>query len=428
MVDEVVAGLLQKRPQHEVVLAVGGLDGLHVARRGRLDVRLVFLVGLGDAGVLHDGLEDEVGARGALKRVGVAGEELLRGAGARVHLQQRGERGAVGRGVGLVLVEVLLALVVDDGLGHLGDGGVVQHVILHVSGQVGVLQVLLHAGAHLLHGGPAVGVLQVLGHPVVGELGGRGLLDVVDGDGEGGVLAVEVVHAVVVGEGDLDVEGLAGLVADELLQEVVDVLCGADGHRGTVAVGAAAVELHAVDLAHVVDVDGVAVGHLLVGDLLGGAVVGHDAVHLGLHVVIGGHHAGGGSLDGGVVGGQGHVVEGPDAAPMAVLVDALAVVELDGLLLGVGGVSVGAGRRVGGVVGVGRGLGAGGAGLGAALRVVGRGRALGVAAVEHGGHEHARHEQGGQARVGARQGQQVGETHEAPFGRRRRRAVWAGCG
>ena len=70
---------------------------------------------------------------------------------------------------------------------------------------------------------------QVLLDPVVGQLRGDGLLDVVQGRLKDGLLAVQVLVAVIFGEGDGDIEGLAGGVADDLILKVVDVGAAARG-------------------------------------------------------------------------------------------------------------------------------------------------------------------------------------------------------
>ena len=50
-----------------------------------------------------------------------------------------------------------------------------------------------------------------------------GLADIVQGRLKDGLLAVQILIAVIFGEGDGDIEGLAGVVADDLIFKVVDV-------------------------------------------------------------------------------------------------------------------------------------------------------------------------------------------------------------
>ena len=108
---------------------------------------------------------------------------------------------------------------------------------------------------------------EVLGNPLVAQLGGDGVLDVVQGRLKDGLLAVQVLVAVILGEGDGDVEGLAGIVADDLLLKVVDVGAAAQGQVGAVALGVAPVKGNAVDAAYIVNVDGVTVRCRAVRDL-----------------------------------------------------------------------------------------------------------------------------------------------------------------
>ena len=86
---------------------------------------------------------------------------------------------------------------------------------------------------------------------------------------EDGILAGKLARVVVVGECHIYVERLTGLVAYELVQEVVYILCHADGDVSPGALCGAAVELLAVDRADIVDVDSVAVRYLTLVYLLG---------------------------------------------------------------------------------------------------------------------------------------------------------------
>ena len=200
----------------------------------------------------------------------------------------------------------------------------------------------------LSSGGPAVLALQVLSHEGVVELGVDGVaLDVVDGGLEHGFLAGQH-HGVAVGvggvvvilrEGDHHVEGLAGLVTDDLGQEIIHISGGTGGYGGAGAIGVAAGELHAVHAAHVVDVHLIAVLNGTVGDLGGGSVLLHEGLTLALQVLLGGVDLIGGDGDVLVVG-QGHVIGQIYVGPLAVLGQVLGEVDLH---LGSGA----DGRRVG---------------------------------------------------------------------------------
>ena len=110
--------------------------------------------------------------------------------------------------------------------------------------------------------------------------------DLIDGHGEGGLLTGQIgVVRVGVGEGHIDIEGLAGLVADELLQEIIDVAGDADGDLGAGALGVAALKFHAVYLAHIVDIEGVAVLNGTVGHILLVGVAGHNGIDLLLNIL-----------------------------------------------------------------------------------------------------------------------------------------------
>ena len=76
-------------------------------------------------------------------------------------------------------------------------------------------------------------------------------------DLEGGVLAGQLLSLVLLGELDVDVELLAGLVADDLLLEAGDEGAGAQHQR--VVLSLAALESNTVNEALKVDVNGVAV-------------------------------------------------------------------------------------------------------------------------------------------------------------------------
>ena len=90
---------------------------------------------------------------------------------------------------------------------------------------------------------------------------GFGAFTRLDGHREGRLLAGEVLGAVALGEGDLDLRLVAGLHADELLLEAGDEAARAEHQREVL--GGAALEGLAVDLAVEVDHHLVAVGSAL---------------------------------------------------------------------------------------------------------------------------------------------------------------------
>lgn len=89
---------------------------------------------------------------------------------------------------------------------------------------------------------------------------------------EYGFLTCQVRNAVVVREGDGDVEGLACAMADDLVFEARDIGAGAEYQVRTLAIGRAAFEFHAVDGADIVDINRIAFfrnGHGIVIESLG---------------------------------------------------------------------------------------------------------------------------------------------------------------
>ena len=236
-----------------------------------------------------------------------------------------------------VVVQALVDLIIHHLLGDGLEGGV-GHQVVHDGGvQVGGVELLLIVGAQGLHGVDVVGGAEgaeVAGHPCVGQLGQDALTDVVEGHGEDGLLAAELHSiaagvggvAVAVGEGDVDVEGLAGLVADDLVFKAVDESAAAQ--RQIVVLGAAAGELHVVHRADIVDVHGVAVGGSAVGDVLSGGILAQQIADLLLHFLAGGLDVRALDGDGCKVFGQGHIVQSTDALPVALLIQTIAVVEV----------------------------------------------------------------------------------------------------
>ena len=126
----------------------------------------------------------------------------------------------------------------------------------------------------------SVVLADVLGKVVV-QLGQLLVLDLMQLDLEGGVLAGQLLSLVLLGELDVDVELLAGLVADDLLLKAGDEGAGAQHQR--VVLGLAALESDAVHEALEVDVNGVAVlGSTLTGQQTAVAVL--HALDLGVNI------------------------------------------------------------------------------------------------------------------------------------------------
>ena len=120
----------------------------------------------------------------------------------------------------------------------------------------------------------------VLGKVVV-QRGQFLVLHVVQLDLEGSVLAGQLLSLVLLGELDVDVELLAGLVADDLLLEAGDEGAGAQHQR--VVLGLAALESDAINEALEVDVNGVTVlGSTLTGQQTAIAVL--HALDLGVNI------------------------------------------------------------------------------------------------------------------------------------------------
>ena len=143
---------------------------------------------------------------------------------------------------------------------------------------LGLLDALLDLRAQLVEGV----VPACLDREVVVELGQPLLLDLLDVDGEDGVLAGQVLGLVVVGEGDLDLALLAGRDAAQLLLEARDQPAGAE--LGDVTARVAARELLAVDPADEVHHDEVTVGRVPLHRLERGERLA-QAVELRLHLV-----------------------------------------------------------------------------------------------------------------------------------------------
>ena len=121
-------------------------------------------------------------------------------------------------------------------------------------------------------------------------------------------------------------------MADDLLFEAVDE--GVAAQRQVIVLCAAAGECHTVHRAGVVDVDGVAVGGGAVGDVVGGGIPTQQIVDLLLDLLAGGFDVRALDGDGCKVLGQGHIVQRPDALPVALFVQTVAVVEVLVIVVG----------------------------------------------------------------------------------------------
>ena len=114
----------------------------------------------------------------------------------------------------------------------------------------------------------------VLGEIVI-QFGQLLVLDLVQLDLEGGVLASQLLSLVLLGELDVDVELLAGSVANDLLLEAGDEGTAAQHQR--VVLSLAAVESNAIDKALEVDIHSVTV--------LGSALTGQQTAVAVLHAL-----------------------------------------------------------------------------------------------------------------------------------------------
>ena len=328
---------------HAVVFGQGA--ALVAERLGEVAFAHVHALGLGNG--LEDeqlagrffGLRRHFGAESVLAFIAHQGEE-----GGQVQAVLRGAAGRAGN--------VHFHHGVDDALGHLAHGRVLGEIGQQPVVLVGFLHLLLHGGVQLGQGGPAAVRLEVFGDEGVGEFGVFHLaLNVVDGGHKHGLFVLQhhgvavLIGGVVValGEGDHHVHGLAGLVADDLGQEIVDVIGGARGHGGAAAAGASARKLHPVHAAHVVDVHLVAVFHGAVGDFCLFAEGLHQAVLQFLDVLGGGGDLAGGDRNA-LVFGQGDVIERFHALPEAFVGNAFAVVQRAAARRGLAGRAGGRGR------------------------------------------------------------------------------------
>ena len=214
---------------------------------------------------------------------------------------------------------------------------------VNVTGLVVIEHRGLDEGFQLIDAVQAHALAEIFLDPVVGQLGGDGLLDVVQGRLKDGFLAVQVLIAVILGEGDRDVKGLAGGMADDLIFKVVNVGAAAQSQVGAAALGVAAVESNAVDAAHVVNVDRIAVRGCAVLDLIRGRKVGqHVGINVIIDVVVADLAQVGADRDVRVVVGQGDIIGGGHALEITVLVKRIGKAEISQIgVLGVRGLSAG---------------------------------------------------------------------------------------
>ena len=170
---------------------------------------------------------------------------------------------------------------------NFADRAVFQYGFHHSIVNLAVAKILGNGFAHIFHRSVAIVFVQVLHNKVIGQFVGVGYDNLIDGDGKDGIFAGKFGIALVrIGESDFDIEGFAGFVADELLQEVIDVAGDADGDFGAGAIGAAALKLDAIHFADIIDVNGIAIRYFAVGDFLFVGVAGHDGVDLLLDVLL----------------------------------------------------------------------------------------------------------------------------------------------
>ena len=138
--------------------------------------------------------------------------------------------------------------------------------------QQAVVDIVLQFG-HIVH---AHRVRQVAADPIIGQVGGHILVDVVQRGGEHCVLASQVGGLIVIWEGDIHIKGFAGHVANDLILEAVNKGAAAQGQ--IIIAAGAAVKGNAVNGTGKVNVHSVTVFGGAVGDLVGGLIVGKNVV------------------------------------------------------------------------------------------------------------------------------------------------------
>ena len=127
--------------------------------------------------------------------------------------------------------------------------------------------------SHIVH---AHGLGQVAADPIISQVGGHILVDVVQRGGEHCVLAGQVGGLVVIREGDIHIKGFAGHVANDLILEAVNKGAAAQGQiiiaAGAAVKGNAVYGTGKVNVNRVTDLGGA------VGALVGGLIVGDNDV------------------------------------------------------------------------------------------------------------------------------------------------------
>ena len=84
-------------------------------------------------------------------------------------------------------------------------------------------------------------------------------INAVDGNFEKSFLSIEFIFSIVFRESDGYIYAVARVMADELFFKVIDVSVGADHKISAAAVCVSSLELHAVNGADIVDIDGITV-------------------------------------------------------------------------------------------------------------------------------------------------------------------------
>ena len=132
-------------------------------------------------------------------------------------------------------------------------------------------------------------------------------------------------------------------MADDLIFKVVNVGAAAQSQVGTAALGVTAVESNAVDAAHIVNVDRIAVRGCAVLDLIRGRKVGqHVGINVIIDVVVADLAQVGADRDVRVVVGQGDIIGGGHALEITVLVKRIGKAEISQIgVLGVRGLGAG---------------------------------------------------------------------------------------
>ena len=368
IVDKVLHHIALQHIHLDIVLAVGGhiLGGvgrsvvaaeIGVHRCGVAAEAHLLGHSLHEQGLLGDGAD-------AVVRIRKVGVHIVIAAAHHAGGKQGVHGGAVVLRVGVDAVQQHIAVVVQRDLGQLiGVADLVVQGGVDLAGLIVIEHRALDKRLQLVNAVQVHRGGEVLLHPVIGQLGGDGLLDVVQGRLKDGLLAAQVRVAVVFGEGDGDIKGLAGGMADDLILKAVDKGTAAEGQVVAAALTVAAVKGNAVNAAHIVDVDGIAVRSGAVGDLRVGRKAGKDIrIDIVGDVVLTDLTEISADRDVGVVIGQIHIVGSGHALEVAVLIKRIGKAEISQI-------------SVGGIIG---GL-AGGGGVGGRSRLSGGGGCLVIA-------------------------------------------------